>query len=98
MPGLAAARTAIGEAEKAGAGHDSAPELNEAREKLAAAENAVSQKHMTQAAQLAEQARVEANLASARSGELQAAAINQDMKHSNDALGEELQRASGARP
>ena len=90
-----AASSAIGNAEKADAGHYAAPELSEAREKLKAAESELALKHMTTAEQLAEESHVEADLASARAVEVKAKAVNDEMKQSNKALGEELQRASG---
>ena len=95
---MAAARTAIAGAEKADAGHYAAPELAEARAKLAAAEAAITAKTMPAAQRLAEQSAVEADLANAKAGETKAAAVNAEMKQSNAALGEELQRASGSQP
>ena len=92
---LVMARAAIDSAEKAEAGRYAAPELSEARGRLAAAESAVKQENMASAQQLAQQSTVEANLANARAGEAKATAVNDDMKQSNAALGEELQRASG---
>ena len=93
---LTAARVAIAGAEKADAGRYAAPELGEAREKLAAAEAAVAHQTMGSAQRLAEQSAVEADLANAKAGELKATGVNDEMKQSNAALGEELQRASGA--
>lgn len=93
---LTAARVAIAGAEKADAGRYAAPELGEAREKLAAAEAAVAQQTMGSAQRLAEQSAVEADLANAKAGEMKANGVNDEMKQSNAALGEELQRASGA--
>ena len=91
---MAAARLAIGDAEKAGAGRYAAPELSEAREKLTAADSAVESKSMPAAQRLAEQSRVEADLASAKAGEAKAAEVNAEMKESNDALLEEMARKS----
>jgi hypothetical protein len=91
---LAAARLAIGDAEKAGAGRYAAPELSEAREKLTAADSAVERKAMPAAQRLAEQSRVQADLASAKSGEAKAAEVNAEMKQGNDALLEEMARKS----
>lgn len=91
---LAAARLAIGDAEKAGAGRYAAPELSEAREKLTAADSAVEKKTMPAAQRLAEQSRVEADLASAKAGEARAAEVNAEMKQSNDVLLEEMARKS----
>lgn len=93
---LAGARSAIGNAEKADAGRYAPAALAEAREKLAAANRAVANKSMPLAQQLAEQSRVEADLASAKAGLAKAEAVNEEMKQSNEALVEEMQRKTGA--
>ncbi len=93
---LAAARSAIAEAEQADAGRYSAPELGEARDKLAAANADVEKKSMFGAQRLAEESRVDALLASAKTKEARATAINDEMIRSNDTLIEEMQRNSGA--
>lgn len=93
---LADARSAIGNAEKADAGRYASAELAEAREKLAAANRAVAKQSMPLAQQLAEQSRVEADLASAKAELMKAQAINEEMKQSNQALTEEMQRKTGA--
>lgn len=93
---LDAARTAIANADKADAGQYAAAELSEARQKLALADTAVSQKtekNMIMAGRLADESRVEAELASARSAAAKAAAVNQEMNRGADALTEEMQRA-----
>jgi Domain of unknown function (DUF4398) len=95
---LVAARSAIGNAEKADAGRNAAPEISEAREKLTAANTAVEQKDMPSAQRLAEEARVEADLASAKSDEVKARSVNDQLQHDNDALTDELQRKSGSQP
>lgn len=95
---LVAARSAIADAEKAGAGRYATPELAEAREKLAAANNAVDQKSMLGGKRLAEESRVEADLASAKTAEAKATVVNEEMMHSNDALIQEMQRKSGEQP
>src|SRR5271170_2556118 len=69
---LTAARTAIGDAEKAGAGRYAAAELGEARQKLTDANSAVEEKDMPRAQRLAEQSHVEADLASANTAEAKA--------------------------
>jgi Domain of unknown function (DUF4398) len=92
---LEAARSAITHAEAADAGRYAAPELGEAREKLAAANIAVEQKRMPGAQRLAEESRVDAQLASAMTEQAKATAVNREMKHSNDTLIEEMQRKSG---
>lgn len=93
---LVAARSAITDAEKAEAGRYASPELAEARDKLAAANVAVEEKQMPGAERLADEARVEADLATAKTGQVKAAAVNTDMQHSNDVLTEEMQRKSGS--
>jgi hypothetical protein len=94
---LDAARTAVTTAEKADAGRYAAAELGEAREKLAQADSAVAAKSMLAAERLAEQARVEAELASARTDAAKAVAVNKDMRRGGDALSEEMQRAGDQR-
>ncbi|MEO6078882.1 MAG: DUF4398 domain-containing protein [Steroidobacteraceae bacterium] len=92
---LVDARSAVGNAEKAGAGQYAAAELGEARDKLAAADAAVLQKNMLVAQRMADQSRVEADLATAKTGEAKAFAVNDEMKQGNKALVEELQRKGG---
>ena len=94
---LDAARTAIRNAERAGAGRYSAIELNEARQKLAAADSAVNDENMGVAGQLAEQSRLDAELASARTAAAKAMAVNKEMSLGADALSEEMQRAGDQR-
>ena len=93
---LTAARTAIGDAEKADAGRYAATELTEARNKLTDANAAVAQEHMEAGGRLAEQSRVEADLAMSRTAQAKAAVVNDEMIRSNTALVEEMQRKSGA--
>jgi Domain of unknown function (DUF4398) len=95
---LEAAHQAISNAERAEAGHYAAAELGEARSKLASADTAVSQQKMTMAEQYADESRVEAQLASAKTADLKARAVNDEMAHSNGTLIEEMQRNSGAKP
>jgi len=90
---LDSARTAVVNAEKADAGRYAAAELGEARDKLASADKAVAAENMLTAERLADQARVEAELASARTEAAKAAAVNKDMRLGIQALGEEMQRA-----
>ena len=92
---ITAAHDAITNAEKADAGHYAAAELGEAREKLTAANAAVKQENMLRARRLADQSHVEADLAFAITDEAKATAVNDEMKTSNTALTEELQRKSG---
>jgi hypothetical protein len=95
---LQAAHQAISNAERAEAGHYAAAELGEARSKLASADTAVSQQKMTMAEQYADESRVEAQLASAKTADLKARAVNDEMTRSNGTLIEEMQRNSGAKP
>jgi Spy/CpxP family protein refolding chaperone len=90
---LDAAKVAISNAERADAGHFAGPELDEARQKLALADTAVSEKGMMQAERYAQQSRVQAELASARTDEAKAAAVNKEMERGADALSEEMKRA-----
>ena len=94
---LDAARTAITTAEKDDAGRFAAAELGEAREKLAQADSAVTAKNMLAAERLAEEARVEAELASARTDAAKAMAVNDDMRKGNDVLRDEMQRTGDQR-
>jgi hypothetical protein len=95
---LQAAHQAISNAERAEAGHYAAAELGEARSKLASADTAVSQQKMTMAEQYADESRVEAQLASAKTADLKARAVNDEMARSNGTLIDEMQRNSGAKP
>ncbi len=92
---LEAARQAISNAERAEAGRYATTELAEARAKLASANTAVQHKKMIDAERLAEQARVEAELASARTSASKARTVNDEMKRSTGTLIEEMQRSSG---
>ncbi len=93
---LTAARTAIGDAEKADAGRYASPELTEARGKLVEANAAVGQDHMEAAGRLADQSRVEADLAMSKTSEAKAVMVNDEMVRSNAAIVEEMQHKSGA--
>ena len=95
---LQAAHQAISNAERAEAGHYAPGELNEARTKLASADTAVSEGKMTMAAQFAEESNVEAQLASAKTADLKAKAVNAEMTQSTGTLIEEMQRKSGEKP
>jgi|SRR5688572_509474 len=92
---LQAAQQAIATAEGADAATHAAVELGEARTKLSSAQRAVAQEEMIVAARLADESRAAAELAAARSGAAKADAVNQDIKHSNSTLVEEMQRKTG---
>jgi hypothetical protein len=93
---LDAARMAIANAERANAGSFAAAELDAARQKLIRADRAAdenTQKSMALADRLAQEARVEAELAAARTEAAKAAAVNRELSLGADALTEELKRA-----
>jgi len=93
---LDAARTAIANAERANAGSFAAAELDVARQKLIRADRAAgenTQKSMALADRLAQEARVEAELAAARTESAKAAAVNRELSLGADALTDELKRA-----
>jgi Domain of unknown function (DUF4398) len=88
-----AARVAISNAEKADASHYAGAELGEAREKLASADKAVLDESMILAERFAQESRVQAELASARTEAAKAAAVNKEMERGAIALTEEMERA-----
>ena len=92
---LQAAQQSLGEAERVDAGIHSAAELREARVKMSDAQNAVSAGEMLAAERLADQARAQAELAVAKTSLAKATAVNDDIKRSNAALIEEMQRKTG---
>ena len=89
---LQAAQQAIANAERAQAAEHAAGELNQARTKLNSANSAVRSEDMDEAARLAEQARVDAELASAKTAAVKAQAVNDEMKRSTQTLIEEMGR------
>jgi len=92
---LQAAELAIETAEQARVADYASPELGEAREKLTAARTAVAKEEMTTAARLAEQARADAELATAKAEAAKAQAINDELGKNVNTLEQELQRNSG---
>jgi Domain of unknown function (DUF4398) len=92
---LQAARQAISDAERAEAGRYASGELGEARTKLASADTAVSEQRMTMAERFAEESRAEAELASAKTADVKAKAVNDEMTRGTGTLIEEMQRNSG---
>jgi hypothetical protein len=92
---LQAAQQSIASAERDEAGVHAAAELGEAREKMTAAQRAVNDKAMLSAAWLADEARAEAELATAHTKLAKANAVNADMERSNATLIEEMQRKTG---
>lgn len=95
---IAAAGQAIATAEQARAADGASAELGVARDKLAGAKAAVASKDNLTGQHLAEQSKVEAEYAIAKAQLVRATAVNDEMKKSNQALDQELQRNTGARP
>jgi hypothetical protein len=92
---LRAAEMAIAQAETARVADYAAPEIGAARQLLTAAHDAVADEEMALAWRLAEQSRVNAELAYAKAEAAKAAAINEEMQKGIDALKQEMQRNSG---
>jgi len=89
---LNAARDTIARAEQADVRQYAGAELEEARAQLVMAEKAVTEESMTEADQLAKQARVAAELAMARTEAAKAAEINREMGRGADVLDVEMGR------
>jgi len=92
---LQAAQLSITNAEQNGVADYASAELNQAREKLAAANSAVTAKNMVLATYLATESRASADLAAARTEMLKAQVVNDEMQKSINTLNVELQRNSG---
>lgn len=90
---LDAAKVAISNADKAGAGEHANAELAEARARLTLADSAVKDEDMVVAERFARESQVQAELASARTSAAKAAAVNVDMERGTEAMTEEMQRA-----
>jgi hypothetical protein len=95
---LQAAQLAISNAERTDAGRYAPGELSEARTKLASADTAVKEQRMIMAERFAEESRAEAELASAKTADVKANAVNHEMTRSTDTLVEEMRRSSGDKP
>jgi hypothetical protein len=89
---LQAAELSITNAERARVADHASAELSEAREKLAAAYVAVNENEMIRAQRLAEQARVDAELAIAKSQAVKAADVNNDTQRNINILKHEMRR------
>lgn len=97
LQALQAAEIAISSAEQARVVDYAVLELTQARDKLAAARIAVLDEEMLLAERLADESRVSAELATARTEMLKAQAINRDMQESIDTLRQEMQRNTETR-
>lgn len=94
---MQAAELAITNAEQARVADYASLELNQAREKLLAARNAVQQEDMVLAQRLADEARVKAELASAKAQMIEAKLVNDEMQESINTLKQEMTRNTGER-
>jgi hypothetical protein len=92
---LQAAELAIASAEQARVADYASPELGEARTKLTAARTAVAKEDMVAASRLAQQARADAELATAKAAAAKAQSINDEMGKNINTLEQELQRNTG---
>lgn len=92
---LQAAQQAIATAERADASRHAAAELGAAQARLASANTAVQAKDMEAAARLADESRVDAELATARTASVKACMVNDEMKRSTNTLIDEMQRNTG---
>jgi hypothetical protein len=93
---LQAAEAAITTAERARVADHASPELGEARNKLADARAAVQKEDMVVGQRLAEQSRVDAELAVAKAEAAKARIINAEMLEGIDVMKQEMQRNKGA--
>ncbi len=95
---LSEAKQAIAVADQAHISDASSPHLAQARTKLAAADTAVQAKRMSEAERLAQESRVDAELAFAQSSAAKNQAVNDEMLHSTQTLSDEMQRNTGSTP
>jgi hypothetical protein len=95
LANLQAAQQAIAAAERGEAARYAPGELSEAHTKLTLADTAVTERKMGVAEHFADQSRVEAELASAKTSAAKANAVNDEMRRSNGTLVEEMKRTSG---
>jgi PBP1b-binding outer membrane lipoprotein LpoB len=90
---LVAARQAVTQAEQAQAVEHAAEVMSESRTKLALAEAAVKEGQMEKAGRLADEARVDAELAAAQAAAAKAQAANDELRRSTQTLIDEMQRS-----
>lgn len=91
---LARAESAIKRAEEARVADYASPDLKAAREKLASARDAVTRDEMALAARLAEQARVDAEVATAKAEAAKAQSNIEELQKANAAIQQESLRNS----
>jgi hypothetical protein len=90
---LAVARTTVADAMSTGAPQLAPVEMKAAEDKLGAAEKAAAEKDYKKAGQLAEEAQVNARLASSRTQAAKAQQAADALRESNRALSNEMNRA-----
>lgn len=93
---LQAAQQAIDTADRSRIPDQASPELHEARDRLAAAQLAVQAQEMDRAERLAQESRVDAELASATMDAAKSRAVNDEIIRSDATLHQEMQRKTGA--
>jgi len=92
---LQSAEQAIATADRSRVADAASPELSEARARLTAARGAVQEKRMVDAERLADESRVDADLAAARMQTDKDLAVNDDIRRGNATLAQEMQRHQG---
>ncbi len=92
MSALRDAESAIVRAEAVRVANYPSLELTEARQKLVAAHAAVAREEMTLASRLAEQARLDAELATAIAETIKIQRVNEEMRRGTEVLRQELER------
>jgi hypothetical protein len=92
---MQAAENAIGSAEQERVADFAPQDIRQALEKFSAARLAIQSEDMTAARRLADEARVSAELAMARTAEIKAKTVNDNMLESINTLRLEMQRNSG---
>lgn len=98
QPALLAAEQAIQAAEQARVLDAASPELTLARSQYQAAQKAQNDEKPIEAKRLAEEARLQAELATARAAAAKAKTVNEDLQKGNSTLQNELQRKTGIQP
>jgi hypothetical protein len=89
------AKLAIEIAERVDASHHAGAELDEARQKLEAADKAMASENTVMADRYANQSKIMAELATARTEAAKAMAVNAELNKGAKALTEEMQRTGG---
>jgi len=95
---MSAARQAIALADQAHITDPASPELAEARIRLAAADAALRSGHMLAAERLAQESRVDAELAVAQANASHDHTVNAEMLPGTDAVAQQVQPLAGAKP